>query len=89
VQNIDQLVTEGVYAVVRHPMYLADIILAFSIFIWLPTYKILAVALWLSLVLMFWANLEERLLEEKFLDDYRKYKQNVSMFWPRFSKPRN
>ncbi len=83
IHNIDELVTEGQYAVVRHPMYLADIILGWSILIFYPTFQILAVVIWLMAVLIFWANLEERLLEEKFLQDYRDYKQRVPMFVPR------
>lgn len=85
-KNIKQLVMEGRYAVVRHPLYLADIILGWCVFIFLPEYQMLAVVIWLSLSLVFWANLEERLLEEKFLDDYRAYKKRVPMFIPRFKK---
>ena len=63
VSNIDELITEGTYAVVRHPMYVADIILGWSVFIWQPSYKILAIVIWLMLVLVFWAYLEEWMLE--------------------------
>lgn len=84
VHNIDQLVTEGAYSVVRHPMYLADIVLAWCVFLFHPGTRTLAVVLWLSLVLLFWADLEERMLEEKFLDDYRAYKRRVPKFFPRF-----
>lgn len=86
IHNINELVTEGKYAVVRHPMYLADIILGCCVFILNPSYRILAILIWLALILLFWANLEERLLEEKFLEDYRAYKRNVPMFIPRFRK---
>ena len=86
VNNIDELITEGAYAVVRHPMYVANIILAWSVFIWQPSYKILAVVIWLMLILVFWAYLEERMLEEKFMEDYRVYKTKVPMFVPGLNK---
>jgi methanethiol S-methyltransferase len=86
VQNIDQLVTEGTYAVVRHPMYAAGMAAAWCVFVWHPTYQILAIVIWLTIVLLFWSNLEERMLEEKFLEDYREYKKRVPMFIPRFTR---
>ncbi len=85
-QNIDQLITEGRYAAVRHPMYLADIILGLSLFIWNPSYQMLSIVVWLMIVLSFWANLEERILEDKFVEDYRAYKRRVPMFVPKFKK---
>jgi protein-S-isoprenylcysteine O-methyltransferase Ste14 len=82
IKNIDQLITEGAYSVIRHPLYAADIILGWSVFILDPLYKIMAIVIWLMVVLIFWANLEERLLEEKFLEDYRNYKKRVPMLVP-------
>ena len=86
VNNIDKLITEGAYGVIRHPIYAADIVLFLCIFLFYPDYRILAVAVWAAIVLVFWAGLEERMLEEKFLDDYRAYKQRVPKFIPRFKK---
>lgn len=86
VANIDQLITEGVYSIVRHPLYVADIVLGLSIFILDPLYKIMAIVIWLIAVLIFWANLEERMLEEKFLEDYRNYKKQVPMLVPNIWK---
>ena len=86
VDNINKLVKEGIYAQVRHPIYLADIILACCVFVFYPDFRILAAAVWLIIVLVFWAKFEERMLEEKFLDDYREYKKRVPMLIPRFRK---
>jgi protein-S-isoprenylcysteine O-methyltransferase Ste14 len=86
IDNINKLVMEGKYATVRHPMYLADIILGLSIFIWEPTYQIMGIIVWLILVLLFWANMEERLLEEKFIEDYHAYKKRVPMFIPKMKR---
>lgn len=86
VHAISEVIAEGPYAVVRHPMYASDIILAWCVFVWYPTYQVLAIAIWLSGVLLFWSALEEWLLEEKFLEKYRAYKRRVPMFVPRFRK---
>ncbi len=83
---IDKLVTEGIYAYIRHPIYTADIILAWAIFLIAPIVPILASVIWLTVVMLFWANLEERALEEKFMDDYRAYRKQTSMLLPRFKK---
>ena len=86
IKNVNQLVTEGRYAASRHPLYVADIILGWCIFLWQPSYQVLAIMLWLTLVLIFWANIEERQLAEKFMQDYTAYKRRVPMFIPSFKK---
>ncbi len=83
VQGIDHIVTEGMYGVVRHPMYAAGMMAAWSIFIWQPYYRVLAVVMWATVVLLFWSNLEDRMLEEKFMEEYREYKKRVPMIVPR------
>ena len=86
VNNIDKLITEGAYGVIRHPIYAADIVLFWCVFLFFPAYRMLAIAAWATIVFVFWAGLEERMLEEKFLDDYRAYKHRVPKFFPRFKK---
>jgi len=86
VNNIDKLITEGAYGVVRHPIYAADIVLFLCVFLFEPTYSVLFIAAWAIIVFVFWAGLEERMLEDKFLEDYRNYKQRVPMLIPRFKK---
>lgn len=82
--KIDRIVKEGVYSIVRHPIYSADIILAWGIFFHWPYFKILLSALWLTLILFFWMKLEEKALAEKFGEEYGNYKKNVPMFVPKF-----
>lgn len=75
------LVTSGIYAIVRHPMYSGVILLAFGWSI-----------LWSSLIgillsfLFFWildqkASAEERLLTQRY-PQYATYKKNVKKFIP-------
>lgn len=86
VHNINKLVTEGIYASVRHPIYSADILIFWCAFVFYPAYQMLAVAAWATIIFTFWSALEERMLEEKFLEDYKLYKQRVPRFIPRFRK---
>jgi protein-S-isoprenylcysteine O-methyltransferase Ste14 len=79
----EKLIQHGVYGLVRHPIYAADIILAWGIFLFWPRAAVFIGAVWLSLVLFYWMRLEERVLTEKFGNDYAEYKKRVPMFLPR------
>lgn len=83
VAKIDIIVKEGVYAFVRHPIYSADIALAWGIFFFLGESRFLFAAIWLTLVMIFWAKLEERGLIEKFGQEYLDYKNQVPMVIPK------
>jgi len=84
VERIDKVVETGIYAKVRHPMYLADMILAWAAFLFQPEIRFLISALWLTLVFFIWMNLEEKALYEKFGEKYLKYKKRVPRIIPRF-----
>jgi protein-S-isoprenylcysteine O-methyltransferase Ste14 len=75
-----KLITGGVYGIVRHPLYVAGIILIFT----KPEMTLLdliAAAL-VSIYLITGAYIEERRLISTFGDRYRKYQEQVSMFIP-------
>lgn len=84
--TIDKLITEGVYGYIRHPMYVGYIVLAWTAAIAFSRADIVVGAMWLSLVQLFWMQLEEKALEQKFMDDYRMYRSSVPMLLPRFTK---
>lgn len=84
--TVDHVVTTGVYAKVRHPIYFANIILAWGIFLLFPTLAMLASAAWLTIVLLAWMKLEEKAMIERFGDGYRRYKAETPMFIPKFSR---
>jgi methanethiol S-methyltransferase len=72
---------DGIFAVIRHPWYLASLILLWSA---LPVYHVsttLAAAI-LSLYLVVGTILEERKLVAEFGDNYRAYQRGVSMLIP-------
>lgn len=82
-QQDDQLVTNGLYSVVRHPQYTGLFIALFGegVIHW-PT--IFSVGLFPVIVLTFtWlARKEEHEMSTQFGDRYRAYKQDVPMFIP-------
>ncbi len=81
-----KIIKNGVYGLIRHPIYMADIVLAWGIFIFWPEKKVLASVLWLTLVLLFWMKLEEKVLLEKFGNEYKEYKKSVPMIFPKLFK---
>jgi len=84
--GVGRLATTGVYAKIRHPIYFADIILAWGIFFAWPTLKVLCSAAWLTTILVCWMKLEELALVERFDDQYRRYRSKTPMFLPRFRR---
>lgn len=81
--KIEKLVTNGVYAKVRHPIYSADIVLGWAIFFFYPDVRFLISAHWLMFVLLFWMHLEETALVQKFGDEYLEYMKRVPKIFPR------
>lgn len=81
------LVTSGVYRYVRHPMYTALLtgMLGWAISMRSP-FALLAFANF-AIFIHSKANLEESLLEEKFGDSYRQYRQQTGKFLPRPNPP--
>lgn len=81
---VDRIVTCDVYAMVRHPIYSADIILAWGVFLFSPTLKILCSAAWLTIVMISWMKLEEAALAERFGEEYEQYKSHTPMMIPNY-----
>ena len=75
------LVTSGIYAFIRHPMYLSVIVMSFAFV--LSSVTILQSFLFLSLIFVLFlkAKKEESIwLEES--EDYAKYRANTKLFLP-------
>ncbi|MFW9936330.1 MAG: methyltransferase family protein [Candidatus Thorarchaeota archaeon] len=73
-----KLVDEGPYAIVRHPQYLAGILFTISITLWTQVWLSLILTIIIIILTYQWTYTEERLLIDKFGDDYIAYKKNVS-----------
>lgn len=79
----DEIITDGLYSVIRHPVNLG-LMFTFAgwYIIWSGIYSLyfLAVFLIVFVIETFW---EEKNLEKSFGDSYKDYKQNVGMFFPK------
>ena len=86
VRDKPEVINKGVFRFVRHPMYLAAILLylAFMIF----KLSLASLLVWIVTLLFyhFIARYEEKLLLEQFGSDYEKYMKSVSMWIPTFKK---
>jgi methanethiol S-methyltransferase len=77
------LVTEGVYARMRHPQYTGLFLITIGMLVQWPT--LITALTWPLLILVYYrlARREEREVEAQFGDAYRRYKTEVPMFIPR------
>lgn len=81
------VVTRGVFGRVRHPLYLAAIL--FYLGLLLFTFSIIAGIVWIVIIIFYnyIARYEEKLLIEKFGEDYEKYMRRVPRWIPGFGSP--
>lgn len=79
-----RLVSTGPFSTVRHPTYLAHILMLAGIFL-ITGYTGTGFLALFDILISYYAiiPLEERELEARFGDDYRKYKRRVPKFLPR------
>jgi len=77
-----RVVHNGVFAVVRHPMYLSEILLYLGLL--LLSVSLMAAGVWLLTIafLHFIARKEEQLLLARFGDEYASYMRRVPMWLP-------
>ena len=82
------LITDGVYAWVRHPQYVGLFLITVGMLVQWPT--IVTLASWPVLLLVYCrlARREEREAEVQFGGEYRAYKARVPMFVPRRPRER-
>jgi len=77
-----QLVATGIYGRVRHPQYLGFILITLGMnVLWVTISTLL---LWPILVIVYYrlAKQEDKEIEQRFGEEYQKYKQTVPMFIP-------
>ena len=73
----DRLVTRGLYARVRHPIYLFGCIAYFGSLLALQNWPLLGLWLLLTPIELVRIRREERVLEARFGDDYRRYRRST------------
>jgi protein-S-isoprenylcysteine O-methyltransferase Ste14 len=81
----DHVIETGGFRYVRHPMYLASLLVYLGLTI--ATGSLLALAVWVGIFFFFnfIAAYEEKLLEVKFGDVYKSYKAKTGRWVPRFA----
>lgn len=86
VREIPAVIREGVFNVVRHPVYLSEILLYLGLL--MLSISLLATVVWIIAIIFlhYISRHEEKLLLERFGEDYELYMQEVPMWFPRFSK---
>jgi len=77
-----QLVTKGIYSVVRHPHYLSQIIIELSVTAATLSYLVAPLALVQIPFLFLRAKREEQLLQKHFKQDFDIYKKKTGFFIP-------
>lgn len=77
-----RLVKEGIYSLVRHPIYTSLIMIYTGAFLVAQSYFFIAMFVLLATQLYFRGKSEERLLTSLFKGEYIKYKKRTKMFIP-------
>ena len=83
VRDAPSVIRKGVFGVVRHPIYLSEVLLYLGLF--MLNMSLAAGVVWLgaSVFLYYLSRYEESLLLERFGEDYRAYVRDVGMWIPR------
>ena len=79
-----QLLTDGIYGIVRHPQYAGIFLAIFGQLVHWPTLPTLALAPAIVFAYVRLARREEARLIQRFGDIYRAYRKQVPMFFPRW-----
>jgi protein-S-isoprenylcysteine O-methyltransferase Ste14 len=83
VRKKPSIIRKGVFGLVRHPIYLSEVLLYLGLF--LLNMSLMAGVVWIGATgfLYYLSRYEERLLLERFGEDYESYMHDVGMWIPR------
>lgn len=86
VRETPSVIRKGVFGVVRHPIYLSEVLLYLGLL--MLNMSLAAGGVWLgaTVFLYYLSEYEERLLLKRFGDDYRSYMRDVGMWVPRLRR---
>jgi len=84
--DVDMLVTDGPYSIVRHPNFSGIICMNIAYLLFFRTLWLIPLICVFSMIWYFEARHEERALTAKFGDSYRNYMNTTGMFFPRLFK---
>jgi protein-S-isoprenylcysteine O-methyltransferase Ste14 len=85
-QRFKSVVTTGAFRHVRHPLYLASILTYFGLTV--STLSLFSLAIFVGIFIFYnyIASYEEGLLEAKFGEEYREYKNKTGKWLPKIGK---
>ena len=89
VRETPLVIRKGVFNVVRHPIYLSEVLLYLGLFMLSMSLAAGAILLGAAAFLYYLSRFEERLLLKRFGDDYRLYMRDVGMWVPRLRRNRS
>ena len=77
-----QVITTGVFSIVRHPIYLSSILLYLGFI--LLSLSLLSVLVWFIIIIFYYqiSRYEEKLLTQRFESAYEEYMKKVPMLFP-------
>jgi protein-S-isoprenylcysteine O-methyltransferase Ste14 len=80
------VINRGVFSVVRHPVYLSEILLYLGLL--MLSVSLAAAAVWVVAIgfLHYISRYEEKLLRARFGDEYAQYMRDVPMWIPRLRR---
>ncbi len=87
-QRPNSVVATGAFRYVRHPLYLASILTYLGLTVSTASLFSLALLVGIFVFHNYIASYEEKLLETKYGEDYRKYKMRTRKWMPRIGKER-
>ncbi len=89
VREKPEVIRKGVYELIRHPMYVSEILLYFGLLC--LNISLITVGVYLLIIIFLYAicRYEEKILIEHFGEEYKKYMQDVPMWIPRLWKKKN
>jgi len=77
-----KLVDNGTYAIIRHPQYLAGILLSISITFWVQSWLSIIFTVIVIFLIYQWTYSEDKMLIKKFGKEYLEYKRKVARLNP-------
>ncbi|MHA1913108.1 MAG: methyltransferase family protein [Promethearchaeota archaeon] len=82
-ENKEELIKEGIFNRVRHPLYLGVLLIYFSLFF--LSISLISLGVWVIIFLIYnrLAAYEEKELETIYKEDYRDYRKSVPRWIPR------
>jgi protein-S-isoprenylcysteine O-methyltransferase Ste14 len=89
VRETPAVIRKGVFGLVRHPIYLSEVLLYLGLFMLTMSLAAGAILLGAAAFLYYLSRYEEQLLLKRFGDDYRSYMRDVGMWVPRLRSNRS